>query len=229
MMSVLDQEGTQLDWRWSTHQPLIETVLSVLEPDLIVELGGGIFSTPVFIAHDPDRFICIENDKEWYEELIKEVGSSEKLEIRLHDLGEGIDKGTFKKKLSNKQKAQIESYYLKLGKEVQAIQAGIKFLFVDNFICCRSIALNVLSKSFDILAYHDCEPAGIRWYEYYFSNHLKKKFHHYYLQTPDSWTGLFIANNREWDLGLLEEESKKFCKEYAERNKIDKVFLKRTR
>lgn len=229
-MFVLEQESTQLDWRWSTHQPLIETVLSVLRPSLIVELGGGLYSTPFFIGYDSDKFICIENDKDWFEELSRGVELSNKLEIRLHDLGAGINKVTFKKDLSNLSKTKIETYYLEFAKEVEAIELDVKFLFVDNFACCRSIALNILSRSFDILAYHDCQPEGIQWYEYYFTNHLKKKFHHYYLQTPDSWTGIFISKNREWDLDLFQAQSVKFCRAYAKRNKLNpkKVFLKRT-
>jgi hypothetical protein len=216
------------DWRWSTHQPLNELVVSFFEPELIVELGGGIYSTPIFINKKPKKFICIENDGSWIEFLKKEFDFIYPNELREHKLRKHINKGTFVNELKRHEKQKIYDYYLTLGEEVNSIKADTKFLFVDNFTCCRSIAINTLYENFDIIAYHDCEPNGVPWYDYKFNKALINNFHHYYMITSDSWTGLFVNKNKKYNKQEFQRQSISFVKKYKQENNIKHVFLKKT-
>ena len=36
-------------YAWSTHRPLLQSLVSTLKPKYILELGMGVHSTPIFI------------------------------------------------------------------------------------------------------------------------------------------------------------------------------------
>ncbi len=190
------------DYSWSTHQPLLQTILEIFKPELIMELGVGKYSTPVFTKYNFKELICVECDNNWLQSVKDTIVLKENINFIYHDLGKDITLGTFPHQLTEKQRFDITQYYQELSKEIFKKSTQPKFLFVDNHTCCRTIAINTLYKNFDIIAYHDCEPAGIKWYEYYFEKDLEKDYDHYVLKSPISWTGCFINK------GLNATESK---------------------
>lgn len=222
---------TQYDWRWSTHQPLHKLLLKEFNPQLIMELGAGLYSTSLFIEHNPQKFICIENDKKWLDLISEQLNPKEEYDMVFNDLGPGIDLGTFRKDITKEKLNEIINYYNTTCKEVTAYDIFPKLLFVDNFTCCRSAAVNVLSKSFDIITYHDCQPAGISWYEYYFDNYLKEEFFHYYMKTSDSWTGVFVNKNLKFNEQELLTKSISFANAYCIENALPSgsVYLKKVK
>jgi hypothetical protein len=215
------------DYAWSTHQPLLKAALETFNPKLIVELGMGIFSTPLFIDNLSEKLICIENDEEWYYHMKGIFDDAH--DMRLNKLTDGVTSLTFPKQLNSDQRKSITDYYKSLSLEIQSYKFAPKFLFVDNFTCCRTIAINTLYNDFDIIAYHDCQPEGIRWYEYYFIEALKKEFNNYLLKTPKSWTGIFIKNNL--DVVGLCNSIVPFINQYCIENVINnnQIYLERQR
>lgn len=177
---------------WSTHRPLLQTLVAVYKPQFILELGVGVYSTPIFIDYTPKELMCIENDEKWFNHMKSKFSGCN---IILHKLDDSIDLDTFPKQLTKEQTNNITNYYNNLCKQLQSNDSHLKMLFVDNFTCCRAIAINTLYKAFDIVAYHDCEPKGIDWYEYYFVDDLKKEFNSYMLKAPASWAGVFIKHD----------------------------------
>lgn len=218
---------TQYDWRWSTHQPLHKLLLEEFRPQFIMELGAGMYSTPLFIDHNPQKFICIENDKKWLDMIVNKLNPRKEYDMIFDDLGPDIDLGTFRKNISKDKLNEIIDYYVKVCEDVITYSIYPKLLFVDNFTCCRSAAVNNLSKGFDIITYHDCQPAGISWYEYYFESYLKNEFSHYYMKTPNSWTGAFVSLGLDYNESELISRSVDFADKYRVENGLPKgsVYL----
>lgn len=212
---------------WSTHQPLLRALLKTFSPKFILELGVGLHSTPIFIDYDPDELMCVENDNEWLHKIKTQCSFKKEHTLIFHDLGCGINLQTFLNQLNTEQKIGIVNYYKKLSDLIQNKTKYPKLMFVDNFTCCRSSAINVLYKNFDIVVYHDCEPAGIDWYEYYFVDDLKNRFNSYKLKSQANWTGCFINKNLNQD--ELKQNILPYISEYRANNKLysDKIYLEK--
>jgi hypothetical protein len=176
------------DWEWASHQPMIRTIMELLNPQFILELGIGLYSTGL-LNEKQARYQGEEQNLEWYNKF-------HQYNIQYYDMGEGICIGSFARDLSEDQRQEIRAHYEALP--VPDIHPNL--LFVDNYTCTRAIAIKALYDKFDCIIYHDCQPEGIPWYEYYFDEGLNQKFEHYYLRSSNAWTGCFIKN------GLLTEE-----------------------
>ena len=216
------------DYAWSTSKPLLASLVEVAEPAFILELGMGMHSTPLFINSGCDDIIFIDSDKEWLEYIKSNNVFSSGHEILFHDLGHPKMKSVFFKQLTRDQKLEIKNYYKELSNRIANNINTPKMLFVDNATCCRTLAINTLYKEFDVIIYHDCEPKGIIWYEYYFEKNLKKEYKNYVLKTPKSWTGCFI--NCKLDICMsLEDNIKKHVLTYSKEIGIDhnKIYLER--
>lgn len=183
------------NYAWSTHQPLLHTVLEFFEPKFIVELGIGLYSTPIFSNYKSAQLVSIENDKEWIEYISKKLNLEYK--IIFHDIGPDLDKTSFVKDMTQDQKRKIKDYYINFKNQYMYTYLSPKLLFVDNYTCCRTIAINTLYSSFDIIIYHDAE--GVEWYEYYFDKDIKNKYNNYILKTDRSTTGCFIKKTFKYE------------------------------
>lgn len=205
------------NYEWSTHRPLLQGVVAAFKPDFILELGMGVFSTPIFVDYAPEELLCVENDEEWLNHMKASFGYEH--QMLLHKLDPNILLGTHPYQLTPEQRSDITNYYKELSKVIEDKKSTTKFLFVDNFTCCRTIAINNLYKNFDIIAYHDCQPEGIAWYEYYFDEGLTNGYTYHLLKTPTSWTGVFIKNTLDYT--ELSKVITPFITEYCEDNNLD--------
>jgi hypothetical protein len=212
-------------YEWSTHRPLLQALVFAFNPKFILELGMGLFSSPIFIDYNPEELVFIENDEEWIKHMKEKFGSS--YNIILHKLDDSVLLGTHPYQLTSNQRDAISGYYKDLSKLLQSKDMHPRFLFVDNFTCCRNFAINILYSVFDIVAYHDCQPAGIPWYEYSFEENLRKEFNHYTLKTPTSWTGVFIR--RSLDQSRLGEIIIPYINQYCNENKLNdrQIYLEK--
>ncbi len=179
---------------WSTHQPLIKLLLKAYNPRFVMELGIGVYSTPLFLQHESER-VFIENDKAWIDKMGIDA-IHHKIEIPNQDIPVHS--------ISVDQKREIFNYYYEL-KESLWMKPTPRFLFVDNFSCCRALAINTLAPAFDLIIYHDSEPQSTHRNNYYFGDGLKE-FDHYNLQTPSTWASCFVSKKLpEVDLSRLIE------------------------
>jgi len=214
------------DYTWSSHRPLLKAIVEDLSPELIVEIGLGNFSTPILHNDKVKKYFGIENDKEWYEYIINNFKFSKHSEVIHHNIN--LNKAVFPKQLTETQRTDIANYYANFSKVVSVYENyKNKMLFVDNHTCCRTLAINNLASNFDIIVYHDCEPDGIKWYEYYFGEFVKD-YNHYYLKTPIAWTGMFIKECINHDLYSVIE---KHITTYRLENNIteqDRIYLEKT-
>lgn len=178
-------------FKWSSHTPVLKTLIELCSPELIVELGVGHYSTPVFLSSSAESIIHIENNKEWLNLIGKEFQNSKRSRFVFHDLGNTIKNASHYDKLSNQTKIDLIEYYMKLKSEILSMPNQRKFLFVDHYTCARTVSINVLCDAFDAVAYHDAETPDAYNYQN-LDKSLSEKFDHFVLKTPASWTGFFI-------------------------------------
>ena len=168
-------------YEWETHQPLIRAVMDLYKPDFVLELGAGYYSTPVFLEYEVG-FMTVENNREWVDIMNKEFN----LNVIFHNLyaieeGQGVDS------LTAEQRHEIISFYRKLE-----VSKENNLLFVDNFRCCRMLAINTLRDKFDLIIYHDSESFEVN----NFDRVNKEGFKIYTLQTSGPCTTLMVKNDK---------------------------------
>jgi hypothetical protein len=202
------------EYAWSTHSPMNKALIELFNPRLIVEMGTGLHSTPLFLESAAEKLFFIENDSQWIDHIKSNFSFDHRCEIIYQSLGEGIINSTKNRKLPQEKRLEIANYYKNFATTIDNIDVSLKFLFVDHFACARTSAINNMFDSFDIIVYHDCEPAGVAWYEYTFSESLYQKYDNFILTCPTAWTGCFIKKslNAEYDLrNTIESHINKYC------------------
>jgi hypothetical protein len=187
-------------FEWATHQPLIKAVMELYAPHFILELGSGIYSTPLF---KDSNLLCIENDKDWVELLKHDMN----INIIHHDLGDVHDYDLVND-ISEKQKKEIRNYYKNL--EIPDMRPNL--LFVDQVPACRLISINTLRDKFDIIIYHDCDDQGIKLNCYDQIN--TEGFNSYFLHT--NMTGACCMIRKRRDKGMLKETVDVYIKQFMQ-------------
>ena len=154
--------GKKFHYKWSTHQPVISTMMEILKPELIIELGTGRYSSPGLISSTSAlKTIHIDNDAEWIR-LIQEENShliTEKNEFRVHDvLSLGITSlKTLPSMLTLEQKTFIDQYHNNLAEEIKKMNFKSSMIFTDGFAACRKSSVDLLTGVSDSLIFHDAE------------------------------------------------------------------------
>lgn len=190
---------------YSTHLPLLRAVMDNIKPAFVLELGTGIHSTPVL---SKGNYLGIENDLEWMAEVNKAC------QAKIIHQPTDIDISTPLRALTEAQQKEITDYYNSL-----VIPDVLpRFLFVDNYTGFRTLAINALKEKFDFVSYHDCEPAGIAWYDY---DRLDKRgYYSYYICSPTSWTCLMSRKAVEL---TMDNYIKEYLKEWPACNYLTYV------
>ncbi|MFA5758315.1 MAG: hypothetical protein WC942_02930 [Clostridia bacterium] len=209
-------------WAWRTHQPLIHWVMTALSPELVVELGMGCYSTPLFLKYSPKQLICVENDLEWMRYVQKKYKFKTSYSVLFHEVP-GISIGTLPMDLSIDTRNAVIEYYQNLKAKFESAEHRI--LFIDNFTAFRQLALTYLCGGMDAIIFHDCEPNGVEVYDYDLTGITG--FDLYILKSPSSWTGLLLCQR----LGIMEDQLRKeiqpFIFEFCEQNKLPGLVLEK--
>lgn len=179
---------------WSSHQPVIRTIMELYVPLFVLELGVGLYSTPIFLEYK-SNLLSVENNKEWIDYMNNIFG---KTQILFHDLKDNINSVTLLNELSEEKKEEITSFY----KNLNLPELHSNLLFVDQYLSCRLLSIKALYDKFDIIIYHDCHPNEMSLHEY---NVLKniKGFNKYYIISNISWTYLMIRKNIDCGFKIL--------------------------
>jgi len=203
------------EYAWSTHSPMNKALIELFKPKLIVEMGTGLHSTPLFLESTAEKLFFIENDMQWIEHIKSNFNFDDRCEIIYQHLGEGIINSTKNRELSSAQRTDIANYYKTFATKINSIDTQLKFLFVDHFASARTSAINNMFDSFDVIVYHDCEPKGIKWYEYRFLESVYQQYDNFILTCPAAWTGCFIKKslNAETNLrNIIKPHINEYCK-----------------
>jgi len=172
----------------ASHQPLIRATMEVYSPRFVLELGIGLYSTPLFCEYKTS-LTGIDNSMEWVS-YMKERYSHE---ILFHSLGDK-NINTRLSSLTLAQRHDIYNYY----NTMILPTARPNLLFVDQWASCRTLSINALSDKFDLVMYHDSEPAGVDFMEYDLIS--VKGFHRYTLKTSTAWTTLLVREDKGFEL-----------------------------
>lgn len=181
-------------FKWSSHQPVIQTLLALLEPQFILELGVGNFSTPLLLASDAKKILHIENDQPWLDHVTQQFSNDTRSEFRFHDLGPGVKKSTAWSILPPHWQAQQTQYYQTLALDL-AQYTGPRLLFVDHFTCLRVLSINCLADYFDAVIYHDAETPDTYGYQHMRAD-LAGQFDHWQMRPNSSWTGFLVRRGQ---------------------------------
>ena len=57
------------EYAWSTHSPMNKALIELFNPCLIVEMGTGLHSTPLFLESAAEKLFFIENDSQWIDHI----------------------------------------------------------------------------------------------------------------------------------------------------------------
>lgn len=178
-------------FKWSSHNPVIMTALDLLQPDFVLELGVGNFSTPLLLGSQAKMIWHVENDRPWLDHVQQTFNIDSRSHFRYHDISDRVNKSTAWSSLPPDLQATQHAYYENLAAEVSRVDMHVRLLFVDHFTCVRTLAINHLAPQFDWVIYHDAETPEV--YEYHkIDSTLFDSFDHYVLQTASSWTGMLI-------------------------------------
>ena len=216
------------NWEWGSHQPLVNLALYTFRPELVVELGIGLYSTPLFLKYNPTALICIENNKEWLEYTKTQLLFRPEYELRYHELSPEVTLFTRARVLEAKNRVAHFEYYLTVRDEINQTSYTPRLLFVDNFTCLRALAVNVLNSAFDIILYHDSQLEGIAMYNYNFE-HLSSEFNFYTFHCSFSWTTCLVRKTLIYDEEKLFRDIQPFSEEFCaiyKRNIHELVLLK---
>lgn len=194
-------------YEWNTHKPILNLVMEEYKPQFVLELGCGFNSTPILCK--APHYIGIDNDKEWLETLQKQMPDNT---FEFHDL-QGVGKHVQFKELKETSKFNLFNYYDELRGHLED-KPQPRFLFVDQFTCARNISINLLSDHFDFIAFHDCQPEGMKVYAYDLSR-LKDKFEIFILTSPTSWTGFLVSKKGDTSdiVDKIQPYIETYCKE----------------
>jgi len=201
-------------YEWSTHQPIIKAVMELYTPAFVLELGIGDNSTPVFLNYKT-KLLGVESDKEWIDHIRNKYKN---IDVIYHDLNE-VKIFTHLKELSDDKKFEIFNYYHNLV--IPELKPNL--LFVDQFTACRTLSINALYDKFDLILYHDCQYAGIPFYDYNLIN--VNGFIKYFLKSPSSWTGLMVRTKIDKGYTALNMAILPYIIEYKNKNLINYMEL----
>lgn len=200
-------------FKWSSHNPAILTALELVLPNIIVELGVGNFSTPLFLQSSAKKIIHIENDSQWLGAMQDQYTVADRNEFRLHYIADNVGKSTPLSSLPQHTVDQCKQYYQELQQEVSNFDLGSKLLFVDHYSCLRGMSINSLAHSFDAIVYHDAETPEVYDYQTIDAD-LSDVFDRWILKTSSSWTGFMIRKNLV-SVEVLEETMRKHCETFG--------------
>lgn len=206
------------DGGWGSHKPLLKALIDIFNPYYVMELGIGLYSTPI-LYNNCIKYVGVEQNLEWINKILS-IPEFQNLEILHHNIDIKIDQKYNDIKVSNK--IELIQFYQMLKNSL--IEFGLpkneySMLFVDNYTGCRNIAINVMFDAFDIICYHDSE--AVEWYGYDFNEELKNNYSHYTLMTNCIGTSVFIRKslkNLSCQLGHVIEA---YIVQYAKQNNMD--------
>lgn len=210
-------------WTWSSHVPLNKLLLCFFVPEFIIELGAGAYSTNLFVNYNAKKFICIENSLSWIERM-KKVGPDKDYEILHHDLGKDIKRSTNFNDISEEKMWEIATYYGSLLFD-NVLKSSLfpKLLFVDNYSCCRRLAINILSRGFDIVHCHDACPGTFKnIYGNFLDYFLIENFNGYCLRTEQNCSFVFLKNILEYDESLFIKSIEPFVNEFIDTHGLER-------
>ncbi len=187
---------------FSSFLPILNSILDIFKFDFALELGPGVYSTPLLL--NIDKTYHVENDEMWYK-LLKNSYDFNNDNILIHHKAYLID--------------DYISFYNKAMFEKRFDNYNLKLLMVDHYRYARKEAINILGNKFDVILYHDSEFEANNYSQ--INRSVLDNFKKYELKFSKlPHTGLLINKklNMKKDIHSI---TKIKCKEYLNMNNIN--------
>jgi len=196
------------EYKWGSHIPVLQTIMDIFNPNNILELGMGRYSTPLLYQYNK-QLTSIETNLNWFQTVkhtLKEGGNFKPIyhDINLH---------TYTKfnEISKDTKQECINFYKSF------IPSNLDLLFVDHISGLRSNTILSLLRRFKFIVYHDAEQ--IDKYNYSsLSKENTKDYIHIINKTPIVHTGILIHKNYISNINmfikLLHQNNSQFCSFY---------------
>ena len=89
VVSPPDRIAPRAENPFATHIPILLALPRLTRIRRVVEFGAGHFSTGIFLNReaypDLESLVSLENDREWYEQLLSQVEGDARIDFRLTD------------------------------------------------------------------------------------------------------------------------------------------------
>lgn len=185
-----------LAFEYGTHLPVLQAILEVFQPQGVLELGAGKFSTPLFY-HYGKTLVTLETDAKWFGEVARTLPGRKGFSLIHHDVGR-LTSRSRTDSIPIGIKHDCVGYY----REIIARHPELDFLFIDHVSGLRAFTLSSLYDEFNFVVYHDAEDKGYRYEE--FATVDNGKFIHLVLQAFIPHTGILIRKDYSSKLAEFE-------------------------
>lgn len=192
---------------WASHIPILQSIIETYKPKFGLELGIGNFSTKY--VTEIDDYLGIENNEGWFKSVSSQFKNKNFI---YHKLPEEIQLGTPFHEVSESNMKDVMSFYESI--DIPKVKPNL--IFIDHYRSLRAASVNYFSKKFDIILYHDCQPAGVPHYNYELIN--SEGFTKLTFITDISWTGVLVKEVNQKLFDNIEKHIKTFRQKYKDIN-----------
>ncbi len=197
--------------KYSSHIPLLLSVMEVFSHNQIVELGSGFFSTPIFYHNYVDKFVTVEDDKDWYDKIVRYYEPKEGFEAIYSGLlfwDEKPYKPTFSEITAKQQRLLIRFY------ESVKEHFPTDIMFVDQIKYGRSVSIDILGKYTNVLIYHDAQHKH-RFYRDSVDKMVESGgYKHFSYKIERNTTNMVIKDSIDFDSKFFESKIEEYEMRY---------------
>jgi len=158
--------------KYASHLPVTRSIVNIFDIDFCLELGAGIFSTPLLSANSK-YMISVENSLDWINE-VKNKQNYKNVVFKHHKLPDHIKLFTPYDHLNDSDRNKAKLFYNNLKESLPLDKYDITLLLVDQYFVVRRMSLSILHSLFKIVIIHDTHKRmSIPWRYHDFVPHDK--------------------------------------------------------
>lgn len=199
--------------KYTTQVPILKAAMKYLPHERILEFGSGNFSTPIFYHNFSELFVSVEDNKEWFNLMLKNFPPKEGFCPTFGDIfyGDMYDKEPYYNDLSKEERKNLKDYY----KKIFSTCRDWDFLFLDQRKYGRIAAIEMAlrRKKCKVIMYHDAQHASRYKFRIIDKMIDREKKDWYSYRTTYSWTNFIINKDVDFDM-------EKFIKKIKAEEKI---------
>jgi hypothetical protein len=197
---------------YGTHMPVLHSVLNVFNVSGVLELGCGLFSTPLFANATVAGVTAVENGAEWYKSVRDKLVSS-RTTVLYHYSGVALGDQVVTVTVRNK---HLLDHAILFYESILTSTPTINMLFVDHYVSLRAIALLKLYEKFDLIVYHDSEDGQYKYEENFVRLADLTDFKHVSYRVTRPWTDVLVRNHLYEPVGdhfiqALRQQTRQYC------------------
>lgn len=174
---------------YTSHIPLILSVIRSFSHKNIIEFGSGMFSTKIFYDNFTNKFTTIESNEDWLISIKDIFKDKIGFDMSYNDISKmGIDSKCSYDQLSSQQIDEISDFYNSQTKKCKVFDVA----FIDQEKCSRFISLKCLLGKSKIILYHDSQLTEKFNYGIVEKMYKTDRYSVYKYKTIPNWTNMIV-------------------------------------